>query len=68
MVENLNDDVSAGRSHSSIRTRRLYAVKSQCNPMLDVARETYKENIHDIMQCKSTCVIKLMTGTDRLKG
>jgi hypothetical protein len=27
---------------------RVYAVKANCNPLLDVARETYKENVGDI--------------------
>lgn len=29
---------------------RVYAVKANCNRLLDVARETYKENIGDIYQ------------------
>lgn len=36
--------------------------------MLDVARETYKENTHDIMQCESSQTTKLTAGADRLKG
>ena len=28
----------------------MYAVKANCNRLLDVARETYKENIGDIYQ------------------
>ena len=54
MPGNLNDDLNTSRSNKVTRTRRLYAVKAHCNPMLDVARETYKENTHDIMQCKSS--------------
>ncbi|KAI0063070.1 hypothetical protein BV25DRAFT_1854649 [Artomyces pyxidatus] len=27
---------------------RVYAVRANCNPLLDVARETYKENVGDI--------------------
>ena len=66
--ENLNDDLSASRSQKAIRTRRLYAVKAHCNPMLDVARETYKENTHDIMQCESLRDAWLIVGTESLKG
>jgi DNA mismatch repair protein MSH4 len=33
---------------------RVYAVKANCNRLLDVARETYKENIGDIYQLNRT--------------
>ncbi|KAG6810573.1 hypothetical protein H0H92_011299 [Tricholoma furcatifolium] len=33
---------------------RVYAVKAQCNRLLDVARETYKENVGDIFQLNRT--------------
>jgi len=36
--------------------------------MLDVARETYKENTHDIMQCESPRDAWLIVGTESLKG
>ena len=31
------------------KSAKLYAVKANCNRLLDVARETYKENIEDIL-------------------
>ncbi|CAD6586978.1 MAG: MutS protein msh4, partial [Tremellales sp. Tagirdzhanova-0007] len=47
----LNDDFSLKRSSKGqiAKTARLYAVKADCNRLLDVARETYKENIEDIL-------------------
>ena len=33
---------------------RVYAVRANCNRLLDVARETYKENIGDIYQLNRT--------------
>ena len=33
---------------------RVYAVKANCNRLLDVARETYKENVGDIYQLNRT--------------
>ncbi|WWC70137.1 uncharacterized protein I206_104084 [Kwoniella pini CBS 10737] len=33
-------------------TARLYAVKSECNQLLDIARKTYRENLDDIEQCE----------------
>ena len=33
---------------------RVFAVKAHCNKLLDVARETYKENLGDIYQLNRT--------------
>ncbi|KAK0551642.1 MutS protein msh4 [Tilletia horrida] len=54
----INDDmlegkVKMGKSGLAARTARLYAVKSHRNALLDVARETYKENIKDIYDLSS---------------
>ncbi|PVF95072.1 hypothetical protein CPB86DRAFT_764679 [Serendipita vermifera] len=35
-------------------TARVYAVRADCNPLLDVARASYKENIHDIFDLGKT--------------
>ena len=32
----------------------MYAVRANCNRLLDVARETYKENVGDIFQLNRT--------------
>ncbi|KAL9935413.1 hypothetical protein V8E36_005761 [Tilletia maclaganii] len=40
--------VKMGKTGLSARNARLYAVKSNRSALLDVARETYKENIKDI--------------------
>jgi len=37
---------------------RVYAVKANCNPLLDVARETYKENVGDIHALHSSLTEK----------
>ncbi|CAD6890522.1 unnamed protein product [Tilletia caries] len=44
----LDGKVKLGKSGLAARNTRLYAVKSNRSALLDVARETYKENIKDI--------------------
>lgn len=50
--EAINPDLMSAGSKSSLASRnaRVYAVKALHNPLLDVARETYKENIGDIYE------------------
>lgn len=58
----LNEDVlsnysSSSRSVSAIskQNTRIYAIKADCNHLLDIARATYNENVSDILQlCKDT--------------
>ncbi|KAJ8590908.1 hypothetical protein M405DRAFT_932507 [Rhizopogon salebrosus TDB-379] len=51
IVENLNDE--AGPGGIAAVNARVYAVKANRNRLLDVARETYKENVGDIYQLSS---------------
>ncbi|KAI0271729.1 muts domain V-domain-containing protein [Gloeopeniophorella convolvens] len=44
----LNEDASLQKTGLGAVNARVYAVKANCNPLLDVARETYKENVGDI--------------------
>ncbi|KAK0529930.1 MutS protein msh4 [Tilletia horrida] len=44
----LEGKVKMGKSGLAARNTKLYAVKSNRSALLDVARETYKENIKDI--------------------
>ncbi|KAI0005291.1 muts domain V-domain-containing protein [Russula compacta] len=46
--ESLNEDASLLKTGIGAINARVYAVKANCNPLLDVARETYKENVGDI--------------------
>ncbi|KAI0245681.1 muts domain V-domain-containing protein [Lactifluus subvellereus] len=46
--ESLNVDASLQKTGIGAINARVYAVKANCNPLLDVARETYKENVGDI--------------------
>ncbi|TDL22289.1 hypothetical protein BD410DRAFT_748498 [Rickenella mellea] len=55
--ESLNEDASPqkGGGLNSVNSR-VYAVKANCNRLLDVARETYKENVGDIFELnRSLC-------------
>ncbi|TFK42146.1 muts domain V-domain-containing protein [Crucibulum laeve] len=47
---NLNEDSAPAKGGIGAMNARVYAVKANCNRLLDVARETYKENIGDIFQ------------------
>ncbi|KAI0317904.1 muts domain V-domain-containing protein [Amylostereum chailletii] len=44
----LNEDATPQKGGIAGVNARVYAVKANCNPLLDVARETYKENVGDI--------------------
>ncbi|KAJ7756277.1 muts domain V-domain-containing protein [Mycena metata] len=45
---NLNEDGAPAKGGIAAVNARVYAVKANCNRLLDVARETYKENVGDI--------------------
>lgn len=51
---NLNEEVGSARGGITSVNARVYAVKANCNKFLDVARETFKENIGDIYQLAET--------------
>ncbi len=46
----INPDLQLERGFLAKRNARLYAVQSEHNPLLDVARQTYKENLEDTLQ------------------
>jgi DNA mismatch repair protein MSH4 len=49
--ECLNNDACATKGKAqNVKATRIYAVRANFNKLLDVARETYKENIDDIHQ------------------
>ncbi|KIL62206.1 hypothetical protein M378DRAFT_187403 [Amanita muscaria Koide BX008] len=50
ICESLNEDTLTAKGGIGAVNARVYAVRANCNPLLDVARETYKENIGDIFQ------------------
>uniref|UniRef100_A0A8H7Y6N1 DNA mismatch repair proteins mutS family domain-containing protein n=1 Tax=Psilocybe cubensis TaxID=181762 RepID=A0A8H7Y6N1_PSICU len=47
---NLNEECAPTKGGLAALNARVYAVRANCNRLLDVARETYKENIGDIYQ------------------
>ncbi|KAF8607234.1 hypothetical protein BDV93DRAFT_467924 [Ceratobasidium sp. AG-I] len=55
--QGLNDDALAGGGAFGggfgAITKKVYAVKANYNRLLDVARETYRENVTDIMELQS---------------
>ena len=52
LSECLNDNACSTKGKAqNVKATRIYAVRANFNKMLDVARETYKENIEDIYQC-----------------
>jgi hypothetical protein len=53
-TESINEEGTAhpGRDLNQ-KTRKIYAVRANTEPMLDVARGTYKENMEDIHTCQS---------------
>ncbi|KAG5643810.1 hypothetical protein DXG03_009585 [Asterophora parasitica] len=51
---NLNEDGAPAKGGIGAVNARVYAVKANCNRLLDVARETYKENVGDIFQLNRT--------------
>lgn len=50
IAENLNDDAGTVKGGIGAINARVYAVKANRNRLLDVARETFKENVADIYQ------------------
>ncbi|KAF7307828.1 MutS 4 [Mycena kentingensis (nom. inval.)] len=50
---NLNEDGATAKGGIAAVNARVYAVKANCNRLLDVARETYKENVQDIFALNS---------------
>ncbi|THV01237.1 hypothetical protein K435DRAFT_750386 [Dendrothele bispora CBS 962.96] len=50
----LNEDTSLVKTGIAAANARVYAVKANYNRLLDVARETYKENVGDIYTLNST--------------
>ena len=55
-TDKINEDATAhsGKAFNQ-KTLKIYAAKANAEPMLDVARGTYKENIEDIHSCESDC-------------
>ncbi|KAJ7042872.1 muts domain V-domain-containing protein [Mycena alexandri] len=51
---NLNEDGAPAKGGIAAVNARVYAVKANCNRLLDVARETYKENVGDIFLLNRT--------------
>ncbi|KAF7762129.1 hypothetical protein Agabi119p4_8722 [Agaricus bisporus var. burnettii] len=47
---NLNEETIAAKGGIGAVNARVYAVRANCNKLLDVARETYKENVSDIYE------------------
>lgn len=45
----LNEDLVTGKAPLGNRNTRIYAVKANRSPLLDIARETYSENTSDIL-------------------
>ncbi|KAG6874127.1 hypothetical protein C0995_005543 [Termitomyces sp. Mi166 len=54
VTANLNEDGAPAKGGISAVNARVYAVKAHRNRLLDVARETYKENVGDIFQLNRT--------------
>ncbi|CCM03700.1 uncharacterized protein FIBRA_05846 [Fibroporia radiculosa] len=48
ICESLNEDATPAKGGLGAINARVYAVKANFNRLLDVARETYKENVGDI--------------------
>ncbi|EPS95138.1 hypothetical protein FOMPIDRAFT_63418 [Fomitopsis schrenkii] len=48
VANNLNEEATPAKGGLGAINARVYAVKANCNRLLDVARETYKENVGDI--------------------
>ncbi|KAK7055436.1 muts 4 [Favolaschia claudopus] len=51
---NLNEESTTAKGGIAAVNARVYAVKANCNRLLDVARETYKENVGDIFALNRT--------------
>ncbi|KJA21853.1 hypothetical protein HYPSUDRAFT_87688 [Hypholoma sublateritium FD-334 SS-4] len=50
----LNEEGVTAKGGLAALNARVYAVRANCNRLLDVARETYKENVGDIFQLNRT--------------
>ncbi|KIM39112.1 hypothetical protein M413DRAFT_419584 [Hebeloma cylindrosporum] len=50
----LNEEGGTSKGGLAAVNARVYAVRANCNRLLDVARETYKENVGDIYQLNRT--------------
>ncbi|KAF6823373.1 DNA mismatch repair protein msh4 [Colletotrichum plurivorum] len=50
IYETLNEDVVRSKNPLDQRNQRMFAVKSGVNGLLDVARQTYKENTEEVMK------------------
>ncbi|KAI0656744.1 muts domain V-domain-containing protein [Cubamyces menziesii] len=51
--QSLNDEAAPAKGGLNAVNARVYAVKANFNRLLDVARETYKENVGDIYALRS---------------
>ncbi|KDQ55011.1 hypothetical protein JAAARDRAFT_181849 [Jaapia argillacea MUCL 33604] len=54
VCKSLNEDATPHKGGIGAVNARVYAVKANYNRLLDVARETYKENVGDIFQLNRT--------------
>ncbi|TBU46298.1 muts domain V-domain-containing protein [Dichomitus squalens] len=54
--ESLNEEATPARGGLNAVNARVYAVKANFNRLLDVARETYKENVGDIYALRNRLV------------
>ncbi|KAF9007936.1 muts domain V-domain-containing protein [Cyathus striatus] len=50
VIANLNEDCTPAKGGIGAVNSRVYVVKANRNRLLDVARETYKENVSDIFE------------------
>ncbi|PWZ00351.1 hypothetical protein BCV70DRAFT_159928 [Testicularia cyperi] len=46
----IDEDIIHARGGLGSRNAKMYAIKAERSPLLDVARETYRENINDILE------------------
>ncbi|KIM51244.1 hypothetical protein SCLCIDRAFT_143691 [Scleroderma citrinum Foug A] len=54
IADNLNEEAGPVKGGLAAVNARVYAVKANRHRLLDVARETFKENVGDIMQLSTT--------------
>ncbi|KAL4071210.1 muts domain V-domain-containing protein [Scleroderma yunnanense] len=54
VADNLNEEAGPVKGGLAAVNARVYAVKANRHRLLDVARETFKENVGDIMQLNTT--------------
>ncbi|KAF9235861.1 DNA mismatch repair protein MutS [Melanogaster broomeanus] len=64
IADNLNEEAGSTKGGLAAVNARVYAVKANRNRLLDVARETYKENVGDIYQLNTALAEKY----DELEG